>query len=76
MQLQNGASLSQAAVDGSIPFHYAASRGLTGIIYSLLDYSTSDFAITDQLNARDNENQTPLHRAAQKGCLEVIIEIH
>lgn len=55
------------AADGSLPIHYAAAKGSIDVIELLLDQSTDAFKINDQVNAIDNENQTPLHRAAQKG---------
>lgn len=71
LQLEKGASLSNKSVDGSIPIHYAAAKGSIQVIKLLLEFSNERFSVIDQMNAQDNEQQTPLHRASQKGRKEV-----
>lgn len=55
-----------------MPIHYAATKGSIDLINLLLNHSYREFSVVDQINARDYDQQTPLHRAAQKGRIEVI----
>ena len=54
-----------------MPIHYAAAKGSVDLIKLLLANSNSNVSAIDQINARDHDQQTPLHRAAQKNRTEV-----
>lgn len=55
------------AIDGSAPIHYAAAKGSVEILKLLVNCTSKKFRAADHITMRDNEHQTPLHRAAQKG---------
>ena len=71
LQIEKGAKVDARAVDGSMPIHYAAAKGSVDLIKLLLANSNSNVSAIDQINARDHDQQTPLHRAAQKNRTEV-----
>ena len=67
----NGADTRAQAVNGSFPIHFAAACNGTEVMKLLLNFSKSQFSIKDHINVKDNENQTPLHKAALNGHKKV-----
>ncbi|RDD43947.1 Transient receptor potential cation channel subfamily A member 1 [Trichoplax sp. H2] len=71
--IKHGASLIKKSIDGGAPIHFAASRGATEVIGLLLDSANNKRRkYIDQINDRDNERRTPLHRAAQGGYKQAV----
>lgn len=64
------------AVDGSLPIHCAAAKGSTAIIELLWNFCKDDIIRKYQLQSCNNEQETPFHRAAQKGRLDVSLFIN
>uniref|UniRef100_A0A672HYB0 Ankyrin repeat domain 52a n=1 Tax=Salarias fasciatus TaxID=181472 RepID=A0A672HYB0_SALFA len=72
--LEHKASALCRDTQGRTPLHYAASRGHTEILASLVQAA---MAADPQDKLLDNKQYTPLHWAAYKGhedCLEVLLE--
>uniref|UniRef100_A0A8D3C2B3 Ankyrin repeat domain 52a n=1 Tax=Scophthalmus maximus TaxID=52904 RepID=A0A8D3C2B3_SCOMX len=72
--LEHKASALCKDTQGRTPLHYAASRGHTEILASLVQGA---MATDPQDKLLDNKQYTPLHWAAYKGhedCLEVLLE--
>lgn len=67
--LEHKASALCRDVQGRTPLHYAASRGHTEILASLVQAA---MATDPQDKLLDNKQYTPLHWAAYKGLLSLI----
>jgi len=59
--VEEGANVSVKGYDGRIPLHWAAKRDSINVAKLLLNKSKS----SDEVNARDNNDNTPLHFAAR-----------
>ena len=61
--------LNKSAKNGKTPLRKAAARGHRKIVEAIFEKHNRDIAV---LESKDNKDRTPLHAAAQNGCIAVV----
>lgn len=65
--VERGIDVQAASIDGKTAIHYATQYGQEDIVQFLLQCDAKEL-----LNKSDGAGWTPLHYAAEQGCLSIV----